>query len=672
MKLWLFSLTLLCCKLSLAQVCSQGLGDPIVKFTFGSGTATYGPALASGITTLAYSQNNCVNQSATDPNGGGYSIVHSPGISCFGGAWVNFTGDHTGDPNGYFMLINAAANPNIFYTQQVDGLCSQTSYQFSAWVINMASLSDELQPDIIFTIEKTDGTVLKTFDSGPVPINPTAQWHQYAFYFTTPPGISSVIVSMKNNAPGGYGNDLGIDDITFRTSGPSIKIGMTGYTGDTATLCSDPANTLGFTSTVGSCYTSTDYQWQESTDNGGTWTNIPGAVSSTYSAFPTTTGSYLYRLAAAQTGNIGLSACQVVSSTDTVVVLQTQPSSVSIRSDPTSPLCADTIVHFFATDANPGPHDQYDWMVNGTSVAVATNSPTEALSGFSDGDQVKCVITSDAVCASPATAISNIITIHFLPHVLASTSIVSSANDICKDSVVTFTATPVNGGITPAYSWTVNGKPVGTNSPVYSSGSLNDGDMVGVVMTSSEYCSSPAPSNIITMTVYDVPAVKLTPDTIIAAFSAITLNPVVTGAIDQWQWDPSTGLYDPWALRPTAAPVSTTVYQVTVSNDHCAAAAKERVEVFYDLAMPNAFTPNGDGRNDQYRVPPFLNLTIRQFWIYNRWGALVFATTNGAQGWDGTLNGQAQPSGTYVWMIEYVNPILKKTIRRKGTLELIR
>ena len=192
--------------------CTGGLGDPIVDITFGQGAGP-GPPLAQGITNLIYQPADC-------PEDGYYTII-SETLNCFGDTWWDVLQDHTGNPNGYFMLINASFQPNDFYVQTVNGLCGGTSYQFAAWVLNLVSEPGEILPNITFTIEKTDGTVLQSYSTGDIPETVGALWKQYAFYFTTPPGINSVVLRMTNNAPGGNGNDLGLDDITFRPAGSS-------------------------------------------------------------------------------------------------------------------------------------------------------------------------------------------------------------------------------------------------------------------------------------------------------------------------------------------------------------------------------------------------------------------------------------------------------------------
>jgi gliding motility-associated-like protein len=306
-------------------------------------------------------------------------------------------------------------------------------------------------------------------------------------------------------------------------------------------------------------------------------------------------------------------------------------------------------------------------------VQVATGGPSYSSGTLVNGDQVNCILTSNALCPVAATVVSNTITMNLLPDIVSSVSVQASANSICQDSLVIFTATPTNGGSHPSYTWEVDGQPAGSDTPVYSSRALNNGDVVTVLMATGQPCSPASASTPIPMTVYGVPLIQLTPDTIIAPGSHIRLDPVVTGSIDYSQWTPSTGLDNPSLLQAVASPVETTVYQLEVKSvSGCVATASEKVEVFYNLSMPNAFTPNGDGHNDVFRIPPVLNLTIEGFSVYNRWGALVFTTNNSLVGWDGRTGGQGQPAGTYVWVVSYYDPLTRQSVMKKGTVELIR
>jgi gliding motility-associated-like protein len=96
------------------------------------------------------------------------------------------------------------------------------------------------------------------------------------------------------------------------------------------------------------------------------------------------------------------------------------------------------------------------------------------------------------------------------------------------------------------------------------------------------------------------------------------------------------------------------------------------VGVYYDLLMPGAFSPNGDGRNDLFRIPPSVPVSILRFSVYDRWGELVFTTSNSGAGWDGRMGNKPQPAGVYVWMIDYINPLTKRSARKNGTVTLIR
>ena len=85
--------------------------------------------------------------------------------------------------------------------------------------------------------------------------------------------------------------------------------------------------------------------------------------------------------------------------------------------------------------------------------------------------------------------------------------------------------------------------------------------------------------------------------------------------------------------------------------------------------MPSAFTPNNDGVNDVFRIPPNVLLTLIDFSVYNRWGAKVFSTSNISAGWDGKVGGIRADAGTYVYTVNGMSQ--GKKVFLKGTVELI-
>ena len=89
---------------------------------------------------------------------------------------------------------------------------------------------------------------------------------------------------------------------------------------------------------------------------------------------------------------------------------------------------------------------------------------------------------------------------------------------------------------------------------------------------------------------------------------------------------------------------------------------------------PNAFSPDGDGLNDYFKVYG-VNITQAEFFIFNRWGDIIFKTNDLEEGWDGTKNGEEMPEGVYVWLVKYIsdegeNKIISKSER--GTVTLLR
>ena len=272
-----------------AQLCTGSLGDPVVNITFGSGTNTgnnYTPPTAYNFTT-----SSC-------PNDGSYTITGFTS-NCFGGNWHDVGGDHTG--NGNFMLVNASYQPGDFFKTTVSGLCPNTTYEFAAWIMNVLKTSG-IKPDLTFRIEETDGTVLGQYSTGALNETPTPVWSQYGFFFTTPPANPDVVLRITNNAPGGNGNDLALDDITFRPCGPPITATITGMSGELS-VCEYEQPTLQMEADPSGFYLSPSIQWQLSVDSGASWANIPGATSIQFTRVPTGPGHYWYRFNVAETGS---------------------------------------------------------------------------------------------------------------------------------------------------------------------------------------------------------------------------------------------------------------------------------------------------------------------------------------------------------------------------------
>lgn len=91
-----------------------------------------------------------------------------------------------------------------------------------------------------------------------------------------------------------------------------------------------------------------------------------------------------------------------------------------------------------------------------------------------------------------------------------------------------------------------------------------------------------------------------------------------------------------------------------------------------ELLIPNAFSPNNDGRNDKFEIYNFGQQILREFKVFNRWGTVVFKTDNPREGWDGTFKNVMQPTGVYGYIIVIYYPDTGKEETYKGTVTLIR
>ncbi|HWJ90120.1 MAG TPA: choice-of-anchor L domain-containing protein [Flavisolibacter sp.] len=140
------------------------------------------------------------------------------------------------------------------------------------------------------------------------------------------------------------------------------------------------------------------------------------------------------------------------------------------------------------------------------------------------------------------------------------------------------------------------------------------------------------------------------------------------------EWSPSFGLSDPHILDPVAILTNDLVYRLKLStSDGCEGNDEVAIKVFNrpDIFVPTGFTPNDDGKNDVLKPIPVGMKAFRYFSVYNRWGQLVFSSTNERNGWDGKVNGVKELAGTFIWLAEGVD-YKGNTIQRRGVVTLIR
>lgn len=634
----LLFLVLLSFSAAKAQQCEGSYGDPVVKLDFGSGISHIGPQLEAGVTTMFYTS-DC-------PEDGFYSIVNSQ-TSC-NGNWHTVTTDHTGNPGGYMMFVNASNVASKFFTKDKDiDLCENTNYEFSAYVLNLlkpSASNGASQPDLLFTIKKPDGTILKQYDTNTIPPTSDPQWVKYSMPFSTTVGVTKIILEISNNAPGGNGNDFLLDDIEFRACGPLIREGFTTIGNTTPqNTCENAPATYNLIASVDAGYNMPRYQWQKSNDEGVTWADIVGATGLTYSfTLPATTptGDYEYRMAAAEGNNIFSLNCRTYSGVLTVsvnpypVVPVIQPVKVC-EGEPVTINASGGVKYEWSgpgvTDAN---RNQQNLTIENPSAADAGNYQVKVTSA---GD---CTTPSNivplTVYAKPVFTVSN-----SLPICSGTSTMLSTTGDA---NIISYSWLPATGLSDPS-------SPNPTASPnqttTYTVTAKNDGD-----------CET---SHEVTVTVVPSPTIIMAKPKKIFEGQSVVLDAQASNA-GSYLWTPADGLDDPTKLNPTASPVDDITYTLHANSDiGCGIAdATVFVRVFKKVVIPSSFSPNGDGKNDTWNIEALETYPQSQLKVFNRNGQVIFSSTGYSKPWNGGYNGYVLPSGTYYYTIDLKNdaPIL--------------
>lgn len=307
---------------------------------------------------------------------------------------------------------------------------------------------------------------------------------------------------------------------------PSVSVSVNPGT----TICAGTSTTFTATPTNGG--TSPVYAWKV---NG----SPVGTNSSTYSSSSLTNGS---SVTCTITSNA--TCAYPASATSSPKFMTVNPNltpAVSISVNPGSTICAGTSTTFTASPTNGGISPTYVWKKNGSSVGTGSSYSSSTLS---NNDVVTCTLTSSVTCVTSSTATSTGITMTVHPILVPSVTITPDSPTVCSGNTITFTASTVNPGTSPVYTWKVNGTTMGSNSSLFANNTYNDGDIVTCTLTSNAVCVNPAN---VTSTGYPVtiisrplPALLITAstDTNICSGTLVSFHTAATngGSQPQYQW----------------------------------------------------------------------------------------------------------------------------------------
>lgn len=229
--------------------CTNSFGaNKFTNGTFGAGASLNGSALPAGETNYGYTQ-----LASLGPDDGFYAIANTTNYKGDGtkvfDTWV-LTTDHTGDANGYMMVVNASFDKDIVTEKTITGLCANKTYQFSAYVKSIHT--GGINPNLSFLI---DG--IGKYRTGDIAGN---DWVNIGFTFKS--SGTSAKFSIRNNNPGGTGNDWVIDDIFVGVCAPTITMNPVN-----GSNCLNPATSVSSTITdVSNIYDK--YKWQVNKNDG--------------------------------------------------------------------------------------------------------------------------------------------------------------------------------------------------------------------------------------------------------------------------------------------------------------------------------------------------------------------------------------------------------------------
>lgn len=155
--------------------------------------------------------------------------------------------------------------------------------------------------------------------------------------------------------------------------------------------------------------------------------------------------------------------------------------------------------------------------------------------------------------------------------------------------------------------------------------------------------------------VYLQPVVDAGSPIIVTAGTLVKLAPFVNdSATLKFKWSPATGLTSADSLRPTFTATQNRVYKLTATGlGNCTATDSVIVTVLQTLRIPNAFSPNGDGKNDKWVIGNITDYSFAIVEVFNRNGQVVFRSNGNKEPWDGTYHGKNVPVGVYYYIIDF-------------------
>ncbi len=327
----------------------------------------------------------------------------------------------------------------------------------------------------------------------------------------------------------------------------------------------------------------------------------------------------------------------------------------------------DTICHGHSVQIgiNPGnnPSIHYTWIPSNSLSQSNSANPVATPAQSTDYK----MLLSDGVCTD--TFFQRVLVTYDTLHI-------TGAELLCAGDTTQLFVTDPAPGPQPSYQWQpVNQIISGANT---ASPLVSPSQNTTYIVTATNASGCVTTDSIQVTITSTLPSVNITatPDTITYGDTS-QLNLTSVSNLSSYQWTPNSTLSAFNILNPVAFPKFTTSYFAQVSDSHgCKRSDTITVYVIHtpcseaNLYIPDAFTPNGDGKNDVFYVRGN-GITSIYFAVYDRWGQKIFETKNINQGWDGTYNGKQMDVAVFGYYAEGTCISGEKFIK-KGNVTLLR
>jgi gliding motility-associated-like protein len=310
--------------------------------------------------------------------------------------------------------------------------------------------------------------------------------------------------------------------------------------------------------------------------------------------------------------------------------------------DPPQFLCQIDAVNF--TNTSTGTGVDYKWYFADGGFSTSTN----VAHSYTNMGTYNTILSAHNVTAGVHCYDTMIRTIIVDSNSVLTLKVSGDVTAICRGQAITLSAIYTTSGDTGNVWSLTDGFEMNNVNPLMHS---FEGTGPMVINFDAKFRACPEKTGSLNIHVFDVPGIYLGPDTAICVGSSpihLKDDRNATNSKAKWRWNTDETTSGIIVSKPG-------IYAATVTIDGCTTTDTVIVRKDCYVDVPNVFTPNGDGVNDYFFPRGFLSRGVTSFnmSIYNRWGQLIYETSNiSGQGWDGALNSVQQPTGVYIYSID--------------------